>query len=98
MQRIHTRKLVCLRRGFLPVPDYSFLKAQSPKLSVTLHIFLSIFQNPGKPGPDTQNSSAELINGLVQLVPQTNMPEIGQEAMEVRNLISVLELSETESC
>ncbi|XP_073471103.1 neurofibromin isoform X2 [Aquarana catesbeiana] len=41
-----------------------------------------LLYNPGKPGPDTQNSSAELINGLVQLVPQTNMPEIGQEAME----------------
>ncbi|XP_018425838.1 PREDICTED: neurofibromin, partial [Nanorana parkeri] len=41
-----------------------------------------LLYNPGKPGPDTQNSTAELINGLVQLVPQTNMPEIGQEAME----------------
>ncbi|XP_040192602.1 neurofibromin isoform X3 [Rana temporaria] len=41
-----------------------------------------LLYNPGKPGPDTQSSSAELINGLVQLVPQTNMPEIGQEAME----------------
>ncbi|KAM5179673.1 neurofibromin isoform 1-T1 [Mantella aurantiaca] len=41
-----------------------------------------LLYNPGKPGPDTQNSTAELINGLVQLVPQTNMPEIAQEAME----------------
>ncbi|XP_053310942.1 neurofibromin isoform X1 [Spea bombifrons] len=41
-----------------------------------------LLYNPGKAGPDTQNSTAELINGLVQLVPQSNMPEIAQEAME----------------
>ncbi|KAM9321250.1 neurofibromin [Gastrophryne carolinensis] len=41
-----------------------------------------LLYNHGKPGPDTQNSTAELINGLVQLVPQTNMTEIAQEAME----------------
>ncbi|KAM4045455.1 neurofibromin [Anomaloglossus baeobatrachus] len=41
-----------------------------------------LLYNPGKAGPDTQNSTAELITGLVQLVPQTNMPEIAQEAME----------------
>ncbi|XP_063809726.1 neurofibromin isoform X4 [Pseudophryne corroboree] len=41
-----------------------------------------LLYNSGKAGPDTQNSTAELINGLVQLVPQTNMPEIAQEAME----------------
>uniref|UniRef100_A0A8C5N5E9 Neurofibromin n=1 Tax=Leptobrachium leishanense TaxID=445787 RepID=A0A8C5N5E9_9ANUR len=41
-----------------------------------------LLYNQGKAGPDTQNSTAELINGLVQLVAQTNMPEIAQEAME----------------
>lgn len=43
-------------------------------------------QNPKKQGPDTQGSTAELITGLVQLVPQASMPEIAQEAMEVRKL------------
>uniref|UniRef100_A0A7M4ET45 Neurofibromin n=1 Tax=Crocodylus porosus TaxID=8502 RepID=A0A7M4ET45_CROPO len=38
--------------------------------------------NPRKQGPETQGSTAELITGLVQLVPQSNMPEIAQEAME----------------
>uniref|UniRef100_A0ABM5EN50 Neurofibromin isoform X1 n=1 Tax=Pogona vitticeps TaxID=103695 RepID=A0ABM5EN50_9SAUR len=38
--------------------------------------------NPRKQGPDTQGSTAELITGLVQLVPQSSMPEIAQEAME----------------
>jgi neurofibromin 1 len=41
-------------------------------------------QNPRKQGPETQGSTAELITGLVQLVPQSHMPEIAQEAMEVR--------------
>ncbi|PNJ34470.1 NF1 isoform 21 [Pongo abelii] len=40
--------------------------------------------NPRKQGPETQGSTAELITGLVQLVPQSHMPEIAQEAMEVR--------------
>ncbi|XP_025020716.1 neurofibromin isoform X2 [Python bivittatus] len=38
--------------------------------------------NPKKQGPETQSSTAELITGLVQLVPQASMPEIAQEAME----------------
>uniref|UniRef100_A0A8D0C3L8 Neurofibromin n=1 Tax=Salvator merianae TaxID=96440 RepID=A0A8D0C3L8_SALMN len=38
--------------------------------------------NPRKQGPDIQGSTAELIMGLVQLVPQSSMPEIAQEAME----------------
>ncbi|XP_063153356.1 neurofibromin isoform X2 [Candoia aspera] len=38
--------------------------------------------NPKKQGPETQGSTAELITGLVQLVPQASMPEIAQEAME----------------
>uniref|UniRef100_A0A803SV01 Neurofibromin 1 n=1 Tax=Anolis carolinensis TaxID=28377 RepID=A0A803SV01_ANOCA len=38
--------------------------------------------NPKKQGPETQGSTAELITGLVQLVPQSSMPEIAQEAME----------------
>uniref|UniRef100_A0A6I8QZ54 Neurofibromin n=1 Tax=Xenopus tropicalis TaxID=8364 RepID=A0A6I8QZ54_XENTR len=41
-----------------------------------------LLYNPGKAVSDTQSSTAELINGLVQLVPQSNMPEIAQEAME----------------
>lgn len=31
-----------------------------------------------------QNSTAELITGLVQLVPLTNTTQLSQEAMEVR--------------
>ncbi|XP_053223559.1 neurofibromin isoform X3 [Podarcis raffonei] len=38
--------------------------------------------NPRKQGPESQGSTAELITGLVQLVPQSSMPEIAQEAME----------------
>uniref|UniRef100_A0A8D2N3X6 Neurofibromin n=1 Tax=Zonotrichia albicollis TaxID=44394 RepID=A0A8D2N3X6_ZONAL len=38
--------------------------------------------NPRKQGPDSQGSTAELITGLVQLVPQSSMPDIAQEAME----------------
>ncbi|XP_077167981.1 neurofibromin isoform X2 [Paroedura picta] len=38
--------------------------------------------NPRKQGPETQGSTAELITGLMQLVPQSSMPEIAQEAME----------------
>ncbi|XP_018102486.1 neurofibromin isoform X2 [Xenopus laevis] len=41
-----------------------------------------LLYNPGKAVSDTHSSTAELINGLVQLVPQSNMPEIAQEAME----------------
>ncbi|KAL7986978.1 hypothetical protein Chor_005897 [Crotalus horridus] len=41
-----------------------------------------LLYNPKKQGPDPQGSTAELINGLVQLVPQASMPEIAQEAME----------------
>ncbi|XP_070591407.1 neurofibromin isoform X3 [Erythrolamprus reginae] len=41
-----------------------------------------LLYNPKKPGPETQGSTAELITGLVQLVPQAGMPEIAQEAME----------------
>uniref|UniRef100_A0A4W3I8P4 Neurofibromin n=1 Tax=Callorhinchus milii TaxID=7868 RepID=A0A4W3I8P4_CALMI len=41
-----------------------------------------MLHNPGKPGHEIQSSTVELIIGLVQLVPQTSMPEIGQEAME----------------
>ncbi|XP_064425136.1 neurofibromin [Latimeria chalumnae] len=38
--------------------------------------------NPGKPGHEIQSSTADLIRGLVHLVPQPNMTEIAQEAME----------------
>ncbi|XP_069082756.1 neurofibromin isoform X3 [Pleurodeles waltl] len=38
-----------------------------------------LLYNPGKAGSD---STTELITGLMQLVPQSNMPEIAEEAME----------------
>ncbi|XP_074869411.1 neurofibromin isoform X9 [Carettochelys insculpta] len=41
-----------------------------------------LLYNPRKQGPETQSSTSELITGLVQLVPQSSMPEIAQEAME----------------
>lgn len=43
-----------------------------------------LLQNPGKQGQEIQSSTAELITGLVQLVPLASMGEIAQEAMEVR--------------
>lgn len=44
---------------------------------------LCVRQNPGKQGQEIQSSTAELIIGLVQLVPLANMGECSQEAMEV---------------
>ncbi|XP_034759072.2 neurofibromin isoform X10 [Acipenser ruthenus] len=41
-----------------------------------------LLHNPGKPGHEIQSSTAELITGLVQLVPLPNMSEVAQEAME----------------
>ncbi|XP_051717330.1 neurofibromin isoform X2 [Ctenopharyngodon idella] len=41
-----------------------------------------MLHNPGKPGQEIQNSTAELIKGLVQLVPLTHSAEHSQEAME----------------
>ncbi|XP_069040595.1 neurofibromin isoform X2 [Lepisosteus oculatus] len=41
-----------------------------------------MLHNPGKQGQEIQSSTAELITGLVQLVPPANMAEIAQEAME----------------
>ncbi|XP_039612599.1 neurofibromin isoform X2 [Polypterus senegalus] len=41
-----------------------------------------LLHNPGKQGHEIQSSTAELIIGLVHLVPWPNMPEISQEAME----------------
>lgn len=49
-----------------------------------LRLLCFSLQNPRKQGPDSQGSTAELITGLVQLVPQSSMPDIAQEAMEVR--------------
>ncbi|CAO2644434.1 Nf1 [Lemmus lemmus] len=46
------------------------------------HPAIRMAPNPRKQGPETQSSTAELITGLVQLVPQSHMPEIAQEAME----------------
>lgn len=40
-------------------------------------------QNPGKSGQEIQNSTAELIKGLVALVPLNHSVELSQEAMEV---------------
>lgn len=47
-----------------------------------------MYQNPGKQGQEIQNSTAELIIGLVQLVPLTHTSELSQEAMEVQNSVS----------
>lgn len=47
-----------------------------------------LYQNPGKQGQEIQNSTAELIIGLIQLVPLTHTSELSQEAMEVQNSIS----------
>ncbi|CAM9328811.1 unnamed protein product, partial [Lampetra planeri] len=41
-----------------------------------------MLHNPGKPGHEIQASTAELITGLVTLVPQCGMPDVAQEAME----------------
>ncbi|XP_030632149.1 neurofibromin isoform X1 [Chanos chanos] len=41
-----------------------------------------MLHNPGKQGQEIQSSTAELITGLVQLVPFTNTTELSQEAME----------------
>uniref|UniRef100_A0A9J8CNN8 Neurofibromin n=1 Tax=Cyprinus carpio carpio TaxID=630221 RepID=A0A9J8CNN8_CYPCA len=41
-----------------------------------------MLHNPGKPGQEIQNSTAELIKGLVQLVPLNHSTELSQEAME----------------
>lgn len=46
-----------------------------------------LYQNPGKQGQEIQNSTAELIIGLVQLVPLTHTSELSQEAMEVKHYI-----------
>jgi len=39
-----------------------------------------------KQAPEVQSSTAELITGLVQLVPLTNTTQLSQEAMEVDTL------------
>ena len=44
-----------------------------------------VCQNPVKQAPEMQSSTAELITGLVQLVPLTNTTQLSQEAMEVRD-------------
>uniref|UniRef100_A0A674CRY8 Neurofibromin 1 n=1 Tax=Salmo trutta TaxID=8032 RepID=A0A674CRY8_SALTR len=48
--------------------------------------------NPGKQAQETQSSTAELIAGLVQLVPLANTAQLSQEAMEA---LLVLHLPET---
>lgn len=48
-----------------------------------------LYQNPGKQGQEIQNSTAELIKGLVQLVPLTHTSELSQEAMEVQRSFSM---------
>uniref|UniRef100_A0A452IVP7 Neurofibromin n=1 Tax=Gopherus agassizii TaxID=38772 RepID=A0A452IVP7_9SAUR len=64
----------------LETRSYKFLLLSMVKL---LHADPKLLlYNPRKQGPETQSSTAELITGLVQLVPQSNMPEIAQEAME----------------
>ncbi|XP_039680883.1 neurofibromin isoform X6 [Perca fluviatilis] len=41
-----------------------------------------MLHNPVKQAPEMQSSTAELITGLVQLVPLTNTTQLSQEAME----------------
>uniref|UniRef100_A0A668ASB0 Neurofibromin 1 n=1 Tax=Myripristis murdjan TaxID=586833 RepID=A0A668ASB0_9TELE len=41
-----------------------------------------MLHNPVKQAPEIQSSTAELITGLVQLVPLTNATQLSQEAME----------------
>uniref|UniRef100_A0A8C2WU17 Neurofibromin n=1 Tax=Cyclopterus lumpus TaxID=8103 RepID=A0A8C2WU17_CYCLU len=41
-----------------------------------------MLHNPVKQAPEVQSSTAELITGLVQLVPLTNTTQLSQEAME----------------
>uniref|UniRef100_A0A3Q0RVP7 Neurofibromin 1 n=1 Tax=Amphilophus citrinellus TaxID=61819 RepID=A0A3Q0RVP7_AMPCI len=41
-----------------------------------------LLHNPVKQAPEMQSSTAELITGLVQLVPLTNSTQLSQEAME----------------
>lgn len=55
-----------------------------PQTGVLTRVCVS--QNPGKQGQEIQSSTADLIKGLVQLVPLTNLGEISQEAMEVRRM------------
>ncbi|CAD5126032.1 DgyrCDS14209 [Dimorphilus gyrociliatus] len=43
---------------------------------------LLMLHNPGKAGHEVQTSTLELINGLVSLVHQQNMPDVAQEAMD----------------
>ncbi|KAG2458844.1 NF1 protein, partial [Polypterus senegalus] len=52
------------------------------------------FKNPGKQGHEIQSSTAELIIGLVHLVPWPNMPEISQEAMEAGSTLYIFLSSE----
>uniref|UniRef100_A0A8C7WES6 Neurofibromin 1a n=1 Tax=Oncorhynchus mykiss TaxID=8022 RepID=A0A8C7WES6_ONCMY len=51
-----------------------------------------MLHNPGKQAQETQSSTAELIAGLVQLVPLANTAQLSQEAMEA---LLVLHLPET---
>uniref|UniRef100_A0A8C3HJW0 Neurofibromin n=1 Tax=Chrysemys picta bellii TaxID=8478 RepID=A0A8C3HJW0_CHRPI len=73
----------------LETRSYKFLLLSMVKL---LHADPKLLlYNPRKQGPETQSSTAELITGLVQLVPQSNMPEIAQEAMEALLVLHQLE-------
>lgn len=49
-----------------------------------LNLVFSFLQSLGKAGHEVQISTLELINGLVSLVHQPTMPDVAQEAMEVR--------------
>lgn len=45
-------------------------------------MYVPFLKNQGKAGHEIQSSTLELINGLVLLVHQPNMPDVAQEAME----------------
>uniref|UniRef100_A0A674CR58 Neurofibromin 1 n=1 Tax=Salmo trutta TaxID=8032 RepID=A0A674CR58_SALTR len=57
-----------------------------------LLVLVKLIHNPGKQAQETQSSTAELIAGLVQLVPLANTAQLSQEAMEA---LLVLHLPET---
>lgn len=61
------------------------LNPRNDHLSACVCVCVSVCQNPVKQAPEMQSSTAELITGLVQLVPLTNTTQLSQEAMEVRH-------------
>uniref|UniRef100_A0A674CQY0 Neurofibromin 1 n=1 Tax=Salmo trutta TaxID=8032 RepID=A0A674CQY0_SALTR len=72
--------------------DFYTLPSTCVYVCVSSLPLLSPIHNPGKQAQETQSSTAELIAGLVQLVPLANTAQLSQEAMEA---LLVLHLPET---